>query len=371
MPNAHIDWPQDWNEIVAALPGAHILQTRQWGQVKQAYGWQPFPKIWRDSGGRVTAAALVLRRTITLRGINTGLGVMYVPRGPLMEPGDISLRRQVFEDLQNFARTSRSIFIKIDPEVHLGSGIPGEEDAADDPDGQETIALLESQGWRFSREQIQFRNTVWLDLAGSEEDWLARMKAKTRYNLRLAMRKGVVVRGGSLADLGLLYKMYAETSLRDGFVIRSEGYYHTVWSEFMTAGMAEPLIAEVEGEPVAALLLFTYAGRAWYLYGMSRDAHREKMPNYLLQWEAMRLARQRGCAIYDLWGAPDEFDTSDSMWGVYRFKEGLGGKVIRTIGAWDYPVRPWLYALYTKFLPRILDLMRSRGKKRVLREVSV
>ena len=371
MAGADIDWPQDWNEKVAALPGAHILQTRQWGQVKQAYGWRAYPKIWQDSGGRVTAAALVLQRTITIRGFNTGLGVMYVPRGPLMEWGDVRLRRQVLEDLLDFARRSRSIFIKIDPEVQLGTGVPGEEEARDNLVGQETIALLESQGWQFSREQIQFRNTVWLDLIGSEEDWLARMKPKTRYNLRLATRKGVVVRGGSLADLGLLYKMYAETSLRDGFAIRSESYYHTVWSEFLTAGMAEPLIAEVENEPVAALLLFTYAGRAWYLYGMSRDTHREKMPNYLLQWEAMRLARQRGCAIYDLWGAPDEFDSNDSMWGVYRFKEGLGGRVIRTIGAWDYPVRPRLYSLYTKILPRILGLMRSRGKKRVIREVSV
>ena len=136
--------------------------------------------------------------------------------------------------------------------------------------------------------------------------------------------------------------MYAETSVRDGFVIRDEGYYRTVWEIFMPKPISsqspisnsfrEPLIAEVDGEPVAAIFVFYFAGRAYYVYGMSRNAHREKMPTYLLQWEAMKRAKAKGCSVYDLWGAPDVFDESDSMWGVYRFKEGLGGKVVRTLG---------------------------------------
>ena len=167
----------------------------------------------------------------------------------------------------------------------------------------------------------------------------------------------------------MLYKMYAETSVRDGFVIRDEGYYQTVW-EFIHANSAisdqpchaEPLIAEVDGEPVAAIFVFYFAGRAYYVYGMSRDAHREKMPTYLLQWEAMKRARAKGCSVYDLWGAPDVFDESDSMWGVYRFKEGLGGKVVRTLGAWDFAPNPFWYKLYSEIIPRLLDVMRSRGK---------
>jgi lipid II:glycine glycyltransferase (peptidoglycan interpeptide bridge formation enzyme) len=165
--------------------------------------------------------------------------------------------------------------------------------------------------------------------------------------------------------------MYAETSVRDGFVIRSEDYYRQVWGDFHRAGMADLLIAEVDGEPVAGLILFSFGGRAWYLYGMSRDLHRDKMPNYLLQWEAMKQAKARGCRIYDLWGAPDDFNTQDSMWGVYRFKEGLGGQVIRTAGAWDYPARRILYPLYTRLLPAILSWMRRRGKERTRREVTL
>jgi len=174
--------------------------------------------------------------------------------------------------------------------------------------------------------------------------------------------------------LPVLYKMYAETSTRDGFVIRDEGYYKTVWELFMAGNQSpvsspqspicEPLIAEVDGEPVAAIFVFYFAGHAYYVYGMSRNVHREKMPTYLLQWEAMKRAKAKGCTAYDLWGAPEVFDESDSMWGVYRFKEGLGGKVVRTLGAYDFAPSPLWYKMYSEVIPRVLDVMRSRGKSK-------
>jgi len=357
--------PQGWNQAVAGLPGAHVLQTWQWGQLKASYGWNPSYYLWRD-GERTAAAALVLARAAL-----GGLKVLYLPRGPLLAWEDDSLRAQVLDDLQRLARQSGVIFLKMDPEVPVGWGAPGAPDERHDALGEQVLAELAWRGWHESPEQIQFRNTAWLDLAGQETDWLARMKSKSRYNLRLAERKGVTVRSAGEADLARLYAMYAETSVRDGFVIRPEGYYLDVWRAFMAQGMAEGLLAEVEGQPVAGLMLFHFAGRAWYLYGMSRDAHREKMPNYLLQWEAMRRAKAAGCNLYDLWGAPDVFDESDSMWGVFRFKEGLGASVVRTMGAWDYSARPGLHALYTRVLPRVLDVMRRRGKAATRRQVSL
>jgi peptidoglycan pentaglycine glycine transferase (the first glycine) len=225
---------------------------------------------------------------------------------------------------------------------------------------------LKQRGWVFSSDQVQFRNSVLIDLTSSEEVILARMKQKTRYNVRLAEKKGVTVRVGALADLPRLYKMYAETSMRDGFVIRDEGYYQAVWQTFMQSDMprCEPLIAEVDGEPVAAIFLFVFAGRAYYVYGMSRDAHREKMPTYLLQWEAIKRARAARCTLYDLWGAPEEFNESDGMWGVFRFKEGLGGQVVRTLGAWDFAPNALWYTMYARVMPKVLDIMRSRGRSR-------
>ena len=251
----------------------------------------------------------------------------------------------------------------------LGTGIPGEPAAIEEPTGLAVQADLKAHGWQYSNDQIQFRNTVLVNLVPSEEELLARMKQKTRYNIRLAERKGVVIRPGSLADLDTLYQMYAETSVRDGFVIRGRDYYLEVWRNFMKAGLAEPLLAEVEGQVVAAVVVFRFAGKAYYLHGMSRGLHRERMPNYLLQWEAMRRAKAAGCTGYDLWGAPEEFQESDPMWGVFHFKEGLSGKVVRTLGAWDFPASPWLYHLYTRTLPRLLDVMRRRGRARTQNEV--
>jgi lipid II:glycine glycyltransferase (peptidoglycan interpeptide bridge formation enzyme) len=356
-----------WNDLVAGLPGAHILQTRQWAEVKAAYGWTPLPRIWKDSAGLVQAAALVLERTVS----PLKLRVLYVPRGPLLDWSDAVLRNKVLDNLQAMARKRGAIFIKIDPELVTGKGIPGTPEALETDTGHSVLKELGRRGWRFSDEQIQFRNTVWVSLDGSETDRLGRLKQKWRYNLRLAQRKEVLVRRGVLSDLPRFYRMYAETSVRDGFVIRSEEYYSAVWKRFMENQMATPLIAEVEGEPVAGLMLFHFAQRAWYLYGMSTQASREKMPNYLLQWEAMSLAAQKGCTVYDLWGAPDNFDESDGMWGVFRFKEGMGGEVIRTCGAWDFAASPILYPAYTRLLPRLLDLLRRRGKAQTKREVSL
>ncbi len=355
--------PAEWNALIAALPMPHILQTWQWAQVKARYGWQPLPFTWQ-AGGRVVAAAMLLRRALPLRGLSARLAVFYIPKGPNLDWDDSALRGRVLDDLQAFARRQGAIFLKLDPDVPLGVGVPGREDAAEDSGGQAVMSELTRRGWRFSGDQVQFRNTALIDLTPPEDDLLAHMKQKTRYNVRLGEKKGVQVRPGGPDDFDPLYRMYAETSLRDGFVIREGGYYRAVWQSFMEAGLAEPLIAEVEGEPVAAVWQFRFAGRAYYIYGMSRDAHREKMPNYLLQWEAMRRARSYGCHTYDLWGAPDVFDESDRMWGVFRFKEGLGAQVLRTLGAWDYAPNPFWYRLYTELIPRALDIMRRRGREK-------
>ena len=363
-------FPPDWNQLIMGLPGAHILQTREWASVKAQTGWDPLPQLWRDAGGQVCAAAVVLRRPLRLGGFAAKLSVLYVPRGPLLDWSDTSLRERVLNDLQALARQQGAIFLKIDPDLPLGTGIPGSPESSDNPLGAALQVDLQRRGWLFARDQIQFRNTAVLDLQGDEEAWLARMKQKARYNLRLAQRKGVSVRKGTPQDFAWIYRMYAETSLRDGFVIRPEDYYRKVWQIFYDQRMCVPLLAEVEGETVAAVMVFIFAGRAWYIYGMSREAHRDKMPNYLLQWEAMRAAKAAGAQLYDLWGAPEIFDESDSMWGVFRFKEGLGGSVVRTLGAWDYPSRPLVFTLYNRILPRILDVLRKRGKQRTRQEVS-
>ena len=371
-----------WNRIISNLPDPHFLQTYEWGQVKAKYGWTPYYAIWTEDGkwnvesdvnllstfqSPVVAAALILKRTAFRR-----FSIFYAPKGPLMDWTNEFLRKRVLDDLQTFAKKQGAIFLKLDPDVVLGRGVPVSVVEVTENSGQAARSDLRRRGWVESREQIQFKNTAIVDLSASEEEILMRMKQKTRYNVRLAEKKGVTVRVGGVDDLPMLYMMYAETSVRDGFVIRDEEYYMTVWKTCMAGGaisnpqspIAVPLIAEVDSEPAAGLFLFMFAGRAYYVYGMSRNAHREKMPTYLLQWAAMKHARARGCLTYDLWGAPDVFDESDSMWGVYRFKEGLGGEVMRTLGAYDFAPSKFWYSMYSDVMPRVLDFMRSRGKQK-------
>lgn len=360
--------PENWNQIHIKLPQTHILQSSEWADHKKEVGWQAEPIILSGADGTPTTGALVLTRSVSPIGFGPKFSVCYIPRGPLLDWHNADLSRQALDAIEEYCRNKKAIFIKIDPEVVLGTGIPGSEGEINDPTGSAVELLLAGRGWRYSGEQIQFKNTVLIDLAGSEESWMSRMKQKTRYNIRLAQRSGVTVRQGEHVDLPSLYRMYTKTADRDGFIIRDEDYYLRLWRNFMDAGLAVPLIAEVQGDAVAALVMFVFGGRAWYFYGMSTTDHREKMPNYLLQWEAMRIAKSMGCSTYDLWGAPETFDGEDSMAGVFRFKEGLGGILQRTIGAWDYPSRPFLYFLYQHILPPILDLTGLIRKGKIKQE---
>ncbi|MHB8776639.1 MAG: lipid II:glycine glycyltransferase FemX [Anaerolineales bacterium] len=379
---------KEWNQIISQLPEPHFLQSWEWAQVKAKYGWIPYYAVW-DANGEfhietditrlssfvfpVIAAVLILKRQILSYRFAARLSILYAPKGPLLDWSNESLRTRVLDDLQSFARKQGAIFLKIDPDVMLGRGVPDSEGDVAENSGQTVRSDLKRRGWVYSSDQIQFRNTVLVDLTAAEDEILMRMKPKTRYNVRLAEKKGVAVRAGRVDDLPMLYKLYAETSVRDGFVIRDENYYMGVWKLFMSnletlklsnLPACVPLIAEVDGEPVAAIFLFMFAGRAYYVYGMSRNAHREKMPAYLLQWQAMKRAKAKGCTAYDLWGAPETFDESDSMWGVYRFKEGLGGEVVRTLGAYDFAPNKFWHKLYTEVVPRVLDVMRLRGKEK-------
>lgn len=298
------------------------------------------------------------------------MSVIYIPRGPLMDWSDRQLVNRVLDDLEIFARNERAVFLKMDPEVITGRGVPGTENDEEDLTGTAIIDDLMSRKWVFSHDQIQFRNSVWLNLEKPLDEILAGFKQKTRYNIRLAERKEVTTRKGSASDFKQLYKLYAETSLRDGFAIRNSAYYSSLWEIFSNAGMLDILIADYHSQPVAALFLFHLRQNSWYLYGMSAQSERDRMPNHLLQWEAIKLAKALGCTRYDMWGAPDVFEPTDSMWGVYKFKEGFNGDVVRMIGAWDYVPNRLMYTVYTRLVPFLLNRLRAKGRKRVSQELA-
>ncbi len=343
----------DWRTLLASLPDPHLLQSWEWGAVKAQTGWHAEHFALHNQGQPQAAFQLLWRQPIP----RLPLRIAYVPKGPTLDWDNLPLVDQTLSAIEQIARERQCILVKIDPDVR-------EDQSA----GRMVLHALQRRGWRYSNEQIQFKNSGKSDLAIGEEALLAGMKSKWRYNIRLAGKRGIEVRQGSADDLATFYDLYRETGTRDGFLVRPFSYYRTTWATFLQAA-SEPgnpaggalLLAEHpdEPQPVAGLFLFRYGTRCWYFYGASSERRRRDMPNHLLQWEAMRWAMAQGCTTYDWWGAPTDLaDPADGMQGVWKFKQGFGAEFQSRIGAWDFPVSPLLYRLYQEAMPRALQLLR-------------
>jgi len=316
--------PQAWDRFIEYHPKAHILQTRPWGEFKSAFGWKPYYVRAQDLG------ALVLFRKLPL-----GFSIGYIPRGPV-GAGDWG---SFWSQLDAICRKERALFLRVEPDLW-------------EPVDQSFIKH-QLPGFIQSRQTIQPPRTLLIDLQPDEEVILMRMKPKTRYNIRLAERKEVRIRQTN--DIEAFHQMMVTTGKRDAFGVHSREYYQRAYDAFAPTGACVLLFAEFNGQPLAGLMAFAHGDTAWYFYGASTDVERNRMPTYLLQWEAMRWAKHKGCTTYDLWGVPDYSEQeledafterSDGLWGVYRFKRGFGGQLYRTIGAWDKVYQPSLYKLY-------------------------
>ncbi len=317
----------EWDAFVRSHADAHLLQRSGWGALKSRFGWSALRLVAGAAGAQVLFRRLPL-----------GLSVAYLPKGPLGRDWSALL-----PELDRACRARRAIFLRIEP------------DAWDD---EREVISARLPGFR-TGQPVQPQRTILIDLSGGPEDWLERMKQKTRYNIRLAERKDVSVRPST--DLDAFHALMLRTGARDGFGVHSLEYYRAAYEIFHPQGQCELLAAEWEGRPLAMLMVFAAGSRAWYFYGASGDEERNRMPTYLLQYQAMRWAAERGCAVYDLWGIPDVDEDAledgftqraDGLWGVYRFKRGFGGEVRRAAGAWEKVYLPPLYALYRAWAAR-------------------
>jgi peptidoglycan pentaglycine glycine transferase (the first glycine) len=280
---------------------------------------------------------------VLFRSLPLGYSIAYMPRGPV--PAAVDALPPLLPQLDLLCRSRRSAFLKIEP------------DLADDPSAAGALRRL---GFRPSTNTVQPPRTIRIDIGGSEDEILARMKPKTRYNIRLAARHGVTTAASE--NLDPFARLMGTTGQRDAFPVHNRAYYQKAYAEFSSRGAVALLMASYEGEFLAGLMAFAQGKHAWYLYGASSDLHREVMAPYLLQWEAIRWARGRGCTEYDLWGIPDadeeilekNFPTrQDGLWGVYRFKRGFGGRIWRSVGAWDRVYQPVLYQAYRVLIARL------------------
>lgn len=315
---------QEWEKFIKSHPEAHILQTPAWGALKSNFGWKP--RFFRMGS---------LGTAILFRHLPLGKSIAYIPRGPL-GTGDWG---SFWPEVDQVCKEEKAVFLRVEPDIWE----------------QVPSGFIEQnlQGFSQTEQTIQPPRTIMVDLSGSEDEILGNMKSKTRYNIRLAQRKDVKVVFSD--DVDVFYKMMLTTGERDEFGIHSLAYYQKVYDLLAPEGHCALLVASFEGQPLAGVMTCAQGSTCWYFYGASTNQERNRMPTYLLQWEAMRWAKQKGCRVYDLWGVPDMpesklegsfLDRSDGLWGVYRFKRGFGGEVKRTIGTWDRIYQPLIYRLY-------------------------
>lgn len=344
-----------------------IQQTGLWARVKEKQGDNSLAQHYQvhDENGifqtqheeSVSADLLVL-----LRHLDTEHSFAYVPYGPRTEPLEEKQGLLLEELSENLAALlpSSCFMIRYDlpwesPWAREDSFYNEENHWLGPPEkrNQEFRFNFNTRNWNLHKANTNVlpANTIFMDLKKSPDELLSGMKPKTRYNIRLAGRRGVKVRISGPDDLPVWHKLYSETAGRNNINYHDKEYFRTVLAT--ASGNKEYpeeillLIAEKDKTPVAAMFLGISGLRGTYLYGASGNRGRNSMATYALQWEAIRILQQRGCTEYDMFGVSPGPDPSHPMYGLYRFKKGFGGNLFHRMGCWDYPLKSQTYRVYS------------------------
>jgi lipid II:glycine glycyltransferase (peptidoglycan interpeptide bridge formation enzyme) len=318
-----------------------MLQTGFWGQFKQAHGWRAHSFSVTLAGGAElhagsAAAGSAFGMLVLSRRFFRMFSLAYVPFGPVLDP--VEGRGELLSALARALRSHlprTTLFLRFD--------LPWRRT------GESPVASARPRVTK-AASNMQPPDTVIVDITPPLEQVLGSMKSKTRYNVRLSGKKGVIVSEGGPDDLDRWYALYRETSSRDRIAIHSRAYYQGLFQASQSYPGVKPtvklLLARHGEELLAGNIVAFWKSRAAYLYGASSGEKRNLMPTYALQWEAIRMAREAGCASYDLYGVPPQPDPDHPMFGLYQFKTGFSDCVVERWGTWDVPFRPALYVLY-------------------------
>ena len=292
----------EWDKKVVELGGS-ILQSWVWGEFQKNLGF----KVHRFSSSDYINQAVEIS-------LMAGKNYLYSPRGPLGNVTDAQ------KDIRELATTDHSIvFARIEPN--------------------------EKQNLPKAVKEIQPTDNWVLDLTQTEEQILAGMKPKTRYNINLAQRKGVTVRHGGKEDLLEVYKLLMETAGRNKFRLHPQNYYWQMY-ETLSPNNVKILIAEYQGKPLACMLLTVFGDSAVYMHGGSSSAVKEAMAPYVLHWEAIKLSKSLGCKYYDFGGIAPQDAVNHPWSGISRFKRGFGGFEVNFPGTYEIIFSPLWYNVY-------------------------
>jgi peptidoglycan pentaglycine glycine transferase (the first glycine) len=311
-----------WDEFVLSRPEYSITHSFGWGELKGAFGWRPRRFILRDEG-RPVAGAQILSRPVPV----VGGELWYAPRGLLVDYADGAAVAALTAALREEAGRAGAVVLKIEP---MAAG----------PE----LARLGELGWRRAGRCVQPQRTLYLDLTKSEDELLAAMDRRTRYNVNLAARKGVTVRASrDAADLKIFYDLLAETTERKHFLVHNLPYYEKVLELLGPTGTL--LVAECDGEVLAASFVLAFGRYAYYAHAATSSRRRELKAANKIVWEAIRWARGAGYEVFDFWGIPREPSPDNPLYGVYTFKKGFGGEEVDFGPPYDLPLRPLKYRI--------------------------
>lgn len=306
----------------------NFQQSLEWAKVKTS--WKREVILAEDSSKKIIGSLMVWIRKIPIFG-----NIMYSARGPVCDTHNIEVLKQLTEGAKLLAKKYNAIVLRIEPDIK-----------SDDTEFRNIMLELgysiKDDAKNF-REEIQPRYVFRLDTKGKTEDEIFKnFHSKTRYNIRLATKKGVTVKEGTREDLKDFHKIMITTGLRDGFITRPLEYFERMYDCLGSEHM-KIIMAYYDGKPISGVIPIMYGNKTWYLYGASSNEHRNLMPNYLLQWEMIKIAISRKSDIYDLRGVPGIADNSN---GLFRFKKGFGAEYTEFIGEVYIPFKPLTYKMY-------------------------
>lgn len=328
--------PIHWDAYVKSHPRAHALQLSAFGALKSAFGWQSkIVALMRDE--IIIGGTQLLFRNLPMR-----LGTMaYLPMGPYLS--DESAQNQLWDAIHTTARQNQARFLKWEAGIFLDEPAP----------------VFDALTFKPSPQTIQPPNTVMIDISTDEDTILGQMNQGTRRKIRQSLKNDIHYYQATREDVSKFTAMMNTTGERNDFGVHEPAYYDLAYELSVPKGDAALFLAEHESDSLAGVFVYKAGKTAWYMYGASSSTKRNLMASYGVQWQAILWAKAHGCVWYDMWGIPDADETTleaqfqtreDGLWGVYGFKRGWGGKIVRSVGAWDKIYSPLVYNAYKAYL---------------------
>lgn len=416
-----------FNSFIEEHDLGHFLQTSEWGEFKSLHEWD-MHRVGIEVDGKLEGCSLLLSRNVPI--INKK--ILYAPRGFIIDYNNDYLLKEFIHNIKLYAKKIGAIFVRIDPYIkRLERDLEG--DIVSGGENNEWIIEklkntgLVHKGFDLNFNGVQPRFAMRLDISKSIDKVLGSFHSKTRYNIRLAERKGIEIEEGSKDDLVRFEEIMRVTGERDGFITRPLSYFKEMYDVLVPTNRMKLFLAkyniekgmknvreelekensnflklnkqfeesedkekkqkiehkiticsdrikrleanlksleeEKKSQPdgliISGTILMITGKKAWYLYGASDNLYRNLMPNYLIQWEMIKWAKERGCTLYDFRGISGDLSEENHLYGLYKFKKGFNPEFTEYIGEFDLIINKPLYFAWEIMLPKFKKIRRK------------